>query len=159
MTSTPNMILFVLHHIPKQISTRSPSSVHHCKLHSRHPPNPILDDIPLVIKTQLQDQGNTRLPLLPASQSPTVSHICSFICLLLMLIILAPNSTPIVRSWTGWNRLSVNCNSRHDFPTPGTHSSQTQNTSSSCTNTTAPGPPPVAQAPILTRVPDYDILE
>lgn len=25
---------------------------------------------------------------------------------------------PIVRSWTGWNRLSVNCRRRHDFPTP-----------------------------------------
>ena len=26
----------------------------------------------------------------------------------------------MVRSWTGWNRLSVNCRSRQDFPTPGT---------------------------------------
>ena len=26
----------------------------------------------------------------------------------------------MVRSWTGWNRLSVNCSSRHDFPTPDT---------------------------------------
>lgn len=25
---------------------------------------------------------------------------------------------PIVRSWTGWNLLSVNCSRRHDFPTP-----------------------------------------
>lgn len=25
---------------------------------------------------------------------------------------------PIVRSWTGWKRLSVNCSKRHDFPTP-----------------------------------------
>jgi hypothetical protein len=25
---------------------------------------------------------------------------------------------PIVRSWTGWKRLSVNCSSRHDLPTP-----------------------------------------
>lgn len=25
---------------------------------------------------------------------------------------------PIVRSCTGWNRLSVNCRRRHDFPTP-----------------------------------------
>lgn len=25
---------------------------------------------------------------------------------------------PIVRSWTGWNLLSVNCSNRHDFPTP-----------------------------------------
>jgi hypothetical protein len=24
----------------------------------------------------------------------------------------------MVRSWTGWKRLSVNCSSRHDFPTP-----------------------------------------
>lgn len=26
---------------------------------------------------------------------------------------------PIVRSWTGWKRLSVNCSSKHDLPTPG----------------------------------------
>lgn len=25
---------------------------------------------------------------------------------------------PIVRSWTGWNLLSVNCSNRHDLPTP-----------------------------------------
>ena len=25
---------------------------------------------------------------------------------------------PMVRSWTGWNRLSVNCSSRQDLPTP-----------------------------------------
>ena len=25
---------------------------------------------------------------------------------------------PIVRSWTGWNRLSVNCSRRQDLPTP-----------------------------------------
>jgi hypothetical protein len=30
----------------------------------------------------------------------------------------APNSTPMVRSWTGWNLLSVNFKSRYDFPTP-----------------------------------------
>jgi len=30
----------------------------------------------------------------------------------------APNSTPMVRSCTGWNLLSVNCRSRHDLPTP-----------------------------------------
>ena len=30
----------------------------------------------------------------------------------------APNSTPIVKSWTGWNRLSVNCSNRQDLPTP-----------------------------------------
>lgn len=35
-----------------------------------------------------------------------------------MLIILAPNSTPIVKSWTGWKRLSVNWSRRHDLPTP-----------------------------------------
>lgn len=48
----------------------------------------------------------------------TVSQICNLICFPSMLIILAPNSTPIVRSCTGWNRLSVNCNSKHDLPTP-----------------------------------------
>ena len=47
-----------------------------------------------------------------------MSQICSLICLLSMEIILAPNSTPIVRSCTGWKRLSVNCKSRHDLPTP-----------------------------------------
>jgi len=29
-----------------------------------------------------------------------------------------PNSTPIVKSCTRWNRLSVNCSSKHDLPTP-----------------------------------------
>lgn len=48
----------------------------------------------------------------------TVSQIWSFTCFSPMLIILAPNSTPIVRSCTGWNRLSVNWRSRQDFPTP-----------------------------------------
>lgn len=47
-----------------------------------------------------------------------MSQIWSFICFPSTLIIRAPNSTPIVRSWTGWKRLSVNCNKRHDFPTP-----------------------------------------
>lgn len=47
-----------------------------------------------------------------------MSQICSLICLPSMLIMRAPNSTPIVRSCTGWNRLSVNCSSRHDLPTP-----------------------------------------
>lgn len=39
---------------------------------------------------------------------------------------------PIVRSCTGWKRLSVNCSKRHDFPTPRSRrndqSSQTQRT-------------------------------
>ena len=35
-----------------------------------------------------------------------------------MVIILAPNSTPMVKSCTGWKRLSVNCKRRHDLPTP-----------------------------------------
>eukprot|EP00986_Skeletonema_menzelii_P020929 scaffold32712_cov120-Skeletonema_menzelii.AAC.1 len=35
-----------------------------------------------------------------------------------MEIMRAPNSTPIVRSWTGWKRLSVNWSRRHDLPTP-----------------------------------------
>jgi len=48
----------------------------------------------------------------------TVSHICSLICFPSMLIMRAPNSTPMVRSCTGWKRLSVNCSSRQDFPTP-----------------------------------------
>jgi hypothetical protein len=30
----------------------------------------------------------------------------------------APNSTPMVRSWTGWKRLSVNWRRRQDLPTP-----------------------------------------
>ena len=50
---------------------------------------------------------------------PAVSHICSLICLPSREIILAPNSTPMVKSWTGWKRLSVNWRRRHDFPTPG----------------------------------------
>lgn len=35
-----------------------------------------------------------------------------------MVIMRAPNSTPIVKSCTGWKRLSVNCSRRHDLPTP-----------------------------------------
>ena len=35
-----------------------------------------------------------------------------------MVTILDPNSTPMVKSCTHWNLLSVNCNNRHDFPTP-----------------------------------------
>ena len=52
------------------------------------------------------------------SASRTVSQICSLICLLSIVIMRAPNSTPMVRSCTGWKRLSVNCRSKHDFPTP-----------------------------------------
>lgn len=47
-----------------------------------------------------------------------MSHIWSLICLPSIVIIRAPNSTPIVRSWTGWKRLSVNWRRRQDFPTP-----------------------------------------
>lgn len=60
----------------------------------------------------------------------TVSHICSLICLLSMVTIRAPNSTPMVRSWTGWKRLSVNCNNKQDLPTP---TSYTQYTNSNTT--------------------------
>lgn len=49
---------------------------------------------------------------------PAVSQICNLICLSAMEIMRAPNSTPIVRSWTGWKRLSVNWSRRHDLPTP-----------------------------------------
>jgi len=35
-----------------------------------------------------------------------------------MVTILDPNSTPMVKSCTRWNLLSMNCNKRHDFPTP-----------------------------------------
>lgn len=52
------------------------------------------------------------------TRSQTVSHIWSLIGLLSIVIILAPNSTPMVRSCTGWKRLSVNCRRRHDLPTP-----------------------------------------
>jgi hypothetical protein len=53
-----------------------------------------------------------------------VSQIWSLMGLLSMVIILAPNSTPMVRSWTGWKRLSVNCSSRHDLPTPAARQHQ-----------------------------------
>ena len=53
-----------------------------------------------------------------AGLSRTVSQIWSLICLLSIVIMRAPNSTPMVRSCTGWKRLSVNCRSKHDFPTP-----------------------------------------
>ena len=49
---------------------------------------------------------------------PAVSQICNLICLSAMEIMRAPNSTPIVRSWTGWKRLSVNWSRRQDLPTP-----------------------------------------
>ena len=49
---------------------------------------------------------------------PAVSQICNLICLPSIFIMRAPNSTPMVKSWTGWNLLSVNWRSRHDFPTP-----------------------------------------
>ncbi len=62
----------------------------------------------------------------PASSSAlTVSHICSLICLPSMFTIRAPNSTPMVRSCTGWKRLSVNWRSRHDLPTPARRASST----------------------------------
>ncbi len=38
---------------------------------------------------------------------------------------LCSNSTPMVKSCTGWKRLSVNCNKRHDWPTPTQHKSFT----------------------------------
>ena len=53
---------------------------------------------------------------------PAVSQICNLICLSAMEIMRAPNSTPIVRSWTGWKRLSVNWSRRQDLPTPGVFS-------------------------------------
>jgi hypothetical protein len=34
----------------------------------------------------------------------------------------------MVRSWTGWKRLSVNCSSRHDFPTPANTEQTTDRT-------------------------------
>ena len=54
-------------------------------------------------------------------KAPTVSQIWSLICFPSMLIIRAPNSTPMVRSCTGWNLLSVNWSSRQDLPTPVWH--------------------------------------
>lgn len=47
-----------------------------------------------------------------------MSQICSLMGRPSTVTIRAPNSTPMVRSWTGWNLLSVNCRSKHDFPTP-----------------------------------------
>lgn len=34
------------------------------------------------------------------------------------ITLFSTQNLPIVRSCTGWNRLSVNCSKRHDFPTP-----------------------------------------
>lgn len=59
-----------------------------------------------------------RLQIVNESNDLPVSQICSLICLPSIVIIRAPNSTPIVKSCTGWKRLSVNCKRRHDFPTP-----------------------------------------
>ena len=60
------------------------------------------------------------------STGRTVSQIWSLMGLLSMVIMRAPNSTPMVRSCTGWKRLSVNCSSRHDFPTPAKHKQPTR---------------------------------
>lgn len=48
----------------------------------------------------------------------SLPQICNLICFPSIVIIRAPNSTPIVRSWTGWNLLSVNWSNKQDFPTP-----------------------------------------
>jgi len=48
----------------------------------------------------------------------TVSQICNLMFLLLIWMVLAPNSTPIVRSCCYLNLLSVNWRSKHDLPTP-----------------------------------------
>ena len=45
---------------------------------------------------------------------PAVSQICNLICLLSMVIIRAPNSTPIVRSCSGRKRLSVKRKSKQE---------------------------------------------
>ena len=61
---------------------------------------------------------------------------------------------PIVRSWTGWKRLSVNCSKRHDFPTPRStkndQSSQTLRTNDLENHNTING---VKWAQSLTRIP------
>ena len=49
---------------------------------------------------------------------PAVSQICSFTAFPSIWTVRAPNSTPIVRSCTGWKRLSVNWSKRQDLPTP-----------------------------------------
>ena len=61
------------------------------------------------------------LLLRSSSYNPLVTYLTSFSSRLIMR---APNSTPIVKSCTGWNRLSVNWSNRHDLPTPwrGTNS-------------------------------------
>lgn len=48
----------------------------------------------------------------------TVSQICSLICLLLAVITLDPNSTPMVVSWSNLNFFSRNWSRMQDFPTP-----------------------------------------
>lgn len=53
-----------------------------------------------------------------SQRKSTVSQICSLILLSATLMVLAPNSTPIVTSCLSRYRLSVYCSSRHDFPTP-----------------------------------------
>ena len=71
------------------------------------------------VAVQLVDGRRPRAAAAALAQSRlTVSQICNLIWRLSMVIMRAPNSTPIVRSCTGWKRLSVNCRSRHDLPTP-----------------------------------------
>lgn len=48
----------------------------------------------------------------------TVSQICSFTGWPSIWVRCVPNSTPIVNSWSGWYRRSVNCKSKQDLPTP-----------------------------------------
>lgn len=52
------------------------------------------------------------------SRSITVSHICNLMTLLLILIVLEPNSTPMVGSESTLKSLSMNCMSMQDLPTP-----------------------------------------
>ncbi|GMF27966.1 unnamed protein product [Phytophthora lilii] len=69
---------------------------------------------------------------------PAVSQISSFTLRPSTSSSLAPNSTPIVRSWMGWKCCSVNCSSSDDLPT----SESPMMMYLSVTNTMAPRPLP-----------------
>ena len=75
-----------------------------------------------------------------------------------MFIMRAPNSTPIVKSCTGWKRLSVNCSNKQDFPTPA-QARAGEHQRGPKAHLAALDSWLVAAKVLLTRVPDDNVLE
>lgn len=75
----------------------------------------------LVLIRTVQGPSRSRHTQRKRIRRHTVSQIWSLMGFLSTVIILeakTSNSVSMVGSWRGWNRLSVNCSSRHDLPTP-----------------------------------------